>query len=98
MKNIDIKMPKVNTSSWERRMPQILLLMFLVIGILLLVFGYFIFSRAPEEAVVLSAKSEIEEVSITFNKDKVLGLFDSRYDTSKIKDPQYVPKNPFLRF
>lgn len=98
MKNIDLKIPKVNTSFIARRMPQILLSTFLIIGLLLLAFGYFIFTRAPEEAVVLQTKNEIDEISITFNKDKILNLFDSEYDISKIKDPSYTPKNPFLRF
>lgn len=98
MKNIELKMPKVNTSAWSRRLPHIFLLTFLIIGLLLLGFGYYIFKRAPQEAVVLKARNEIDEINISFDKEKIYGLFDSSYDTSKIKDPAYTPKNPFLRF
>ncbi|MEK7447651.1 MAG: hypothetical protein AAB632_02560 [Patescibacteria group bacterium] len=98
MKKIDLKMPNVNTAKMTKRLPQVLLLMILVIGILLLGFVYFIFTRNPENDVLLKNKAEIDEISIKFDKTKILNLFDSKYDISQIKDPSYTPKNPFLRY
>lgn len=98
MKKIEIKFIKPGSLDMAKIMPRVLLATFLITGITIVVFGYFVFTRQPEESVVLEAKKELEEASIEFNREKVLNLFDSSYDISNIKEQPYKTKNPFLKF
>ena len=82
----------------EKFIPYIVIFAFLIMGVIIVVFGYFIFNREPEDVVVLGAKQELDEVSIKFDNDQIKELFDSSYSTSEIKDPFFIPKNPFTGF
>jgi hypothetical protein len=98
MKNPKIKIPKVKRPNLGKWMPYIFIGMFFVMGVMILSLGYFVFKRPPEESVVSRADSELEEISIELDRDKVIKLFDSGYDISNIKAPVFKTKNPFLTF
>lgn len=98
MKKIEIKLKKPENLDMAKVVPRLLLAAFLTTGVAIVAFGYFSFTRPPEESVVLEAKKELEEASVEFDREKVLNLFDSSYDVSKIKEQPYKTKNPFLKF
>jgi uncharacterized protein YpmS len=82
----------------EKFIPYIVLLSFLIMGAVIISFGYFIFNREPEKAVVSGARQELDEISIKFDKDKIEKLFDSSYSTAEVNEPPFQPKNPFTGF
>jgi len=97
MKNPKIKIPKVKKPNIGKWVPYIFVGMFFVVGIVILALGYFAFKRPAEGNVVSKANSELEEINIDLDRDKVLKLFDADYSTSNIKEPPFPTKNPFLR-
>ena len=94
MKSIKLK-KELNIS---KLLPRLLVGLFLAIGLATVLFGYLLFIRPPEAEVVSSVSAEIEDISIRFDNEKILGLFDSSYDTSNIKDPSFQTKDPFILF
>lgn len=96
MKNPKIKIPNFKKPKLDKSVPYIFAGAFLLMGALILSFGYFAFKRPAEESVVSKANSELEEIRIDLNRDKVLKLFDANYSISNIKEPPFPTKNPFL--
>lgn len=85
-------------ADFAKFIPYIIILVILLVGSALTAFGYFIFNREPDSLVVSEAEKELKEVSLHFDKKKIKGLFDSSYSTSGIKEPFFIPKNPFTGF
>ncbi|MCL4387302.1 hypothetical protein M1307_02815 [Patescibacteria group bacterium] len=98
MKNPKIKIPNIKSPNLGRWVPYIFAGMFFVIGVVILSFGYFAFKRPAEQGVISKADGELQEISIELDRDKVLNLFDANYDISKVKEPPFKTKNPFLFF
>lgn len=95
MKKIELKKPNIDISA---KLPYILVGASLVVGVLIVFFAYFLFNRNPEDSFVSSAQSEVDNISINFNKKTSSQLFDSSYYISNVKDPGFSGKNPFLGF
>ncbi|MDO8507845.1 MAG: hypothetical protein Q7S53_04765 [bacterium] len=93
--SISFKKPELDLS---KKMPYIFIVVFLVVGLSIVAFGYFLLNRAPDANVVSTAKQEVDNLSATFDKNRTKKLFDTTYDTSGIENPGYITKNPFLNF
>lgn len=92
---IKIKRPDIDLA---KKMPYIFIVIFLVVGLAMVVFGYFALNRTPNEGVISGVQKEIDDLSPKFDKKKINKLFDASYSTSKIKEPFFKPKNPFTGF
>lgn len=96
MKNPKLKIPNLKKPKIGKWVPYIFIGVFLLMGALILGFGYFSFKRPAEDSIISKAKSELQEINIDFNREKVLNLFNAEYSTSNIKEPSFPTKNPFL--
>ncbi len=95
MKKIELHKPNIDIS---KKLPYILVGASLVIGVFIVIFAYYLFNRNPDNSFVLGAQSDIDNISIKFDKKSAYNLFDSSYDISNIKDPGFPGKNPFQGF
>ncbi len=80
------------------KMPYIFITVFLVIGLIMVSYGYFLLNRQPEQNVVSGMQSEIDSLKLRYNKKKTLELFNTIYDTSEFKNSAYQGKDPFMSF
>jgi len=82
----------------EKNLPYFFLALFMGISLLIAGYVYLSFNRPPEGTVISEAKTEIDEISINFNKTKILNIFEKtpHYDTLNV--PTQSVKNPFVTF